>query len=335
MAKTVDEAFVEFIRDVVNLDPDTVAEARQSRDNLLDNIKEFDGDSDFFKLYWDKRIQFGSFGRGTKCRPLDDIDYMVCLMANGCTYDAGSRWDDTPIYTGGTEDERLLSCVDDEGENRLNSTKVINRFVKKLTGVREYHRSEIHKNGQAAVLNLVSKEWSFDIVPCFYTTTESNGRNYYLIPNGKGNWMKTDPTIDRNKIESEDARLDRRLRLLIRMMKRWNRVKKIPSLESYALETLVVNKCQDKAELCKWPDLMFKWFLGDYATAILCRVDDIKGIQGDLNSLNGSQRCACQDRALQDKEKAERAGKYEQKGEQETAIKLWREVFGEEFPKYG
>lgn len=90
MAKTVNEAFAEFIRDVVNLDPDTVTEARQSRDNLLDNIKEFDGDSDFFKLYWEKRIQFGSFGRGTKCWPLDDIDYMVCLSANGCTYDTDS-----------------------------------------------------------------------------------------------------------------------------------------------------------------------------------------------------------------------------------------------------
>ena len=335
MAKTVNEAFAEFIRDVVNLDPDTVTEARQSRDNLLDNIKEFDGDSDFFKLYWEKRIQFGSFGRGTKCRPLDDIDYMVCLSANGCTYDADSPWDDTPIYTGGTDDERLLSCVDDEDENRLNSTKVINKFVKKLTGVREYHRSEVHKNGQAAVLNLVSKEWSFDIVPCFYTTTEANGRNYYLIPNGKGNWMKTDPVVDRDKVEYEDVRLKHRMRLLVRMMKRWNRIKKIPSLESYALETLVVNKCQDKAELCKWPDLMFKRFLEDYANAIRCRVDDIKGIQGDLNSLDWSQRCACRERALQDKEKAERAGRYEQNGEQETAINLWREVFGEEFPKYG
>jgi hypothetical protein len=80
---------------------------------------------------------------------------------------------------------------------------------------------------------------------------------------------------------------------------------------------------------------MFKRFLEDYANAIRCRVDDIKGIQGDLNSLDWSQRCACRERALQDKEKAERAGRYEQNGEQETAINLWREVFGEDFPKYG
>ena len=335
MAKTVNDAFVEFIRDVVNLDPGIVTDARQSRDNLLDNIKEFDGDNDFFQLYWEKRIPFGSFGRGTKCRPLDDIDYMVCLSANGCTYDTSSQWDDIPIYTGGTEDERLLLCVDDENENRLNSTKVINRFVKKVKGVREYHRSEVHKNGQAAVLNLMSKEWSFDIVPCFYTTTESNGRNYYLIPNGKGNWMKTDPVMDRDKVEDEDARLERRLRLLVRMMKRWNRVKKIPSLESYALETLVVNKCQNKKELCKWPDLMFSSFLGDYADAILNWIDDIKGIQGDLNSLDEPQRYACRERALQDKGKADEAWEHERKENHETAINLWREVFGEDFPKYG
>lgn len=80
---------------------------------------------------------------------------------------------------------------------------------------------------------------------------------------------------------------------------------------------------------------MFKRFLGDYVNAILCRIDDIKGIQGDLNALDWSQRCVCRERALQDKEKAERAGKYEQNGEQETAINLWREVFGEDFPKHG
>ena len=147
--------------------------------------------------------------------------------------------------------------------------------------------------------------------------------------------MKTDPAIDRNKIESEDARLDSRLRLLIRMMKRWNRIKKIPSLESYALETLVVHKCQNKTELCEWPDLMFKRFFGDYAEAICCRIDDIKGIQGDLNTLDGQQRSACRARALQDKDKADEAWEYERKENYETAINLWREVFGEEFPKYG
>jgi hypothetical protein len=88
-------------------------------------------------------------------------------------------------------------------------------------------------------------------------------------------------------------------------------------------------------ELCKWPDLMFSSFLGDYADAILSRISDIKGIQGDLNSLDGPQRYACRERALQDKDKADEAWEHERKENHETAINLWREVFGEEFPKYG
>ena len=41
MATTVNNAFAEFMRDIVNLDSDVVSKARTSRDNLLDNIAEF------------------------------------------------------------------------------------------------------------------------------------------------------------------------------------------------------------------------------------------------------------------------------------------------------
>ena len=50
LATTVNNAFAEFMRDIVNLDPDVVSEARTSRDNLLDNIAEFDDKDGFFDL---------------------------------------------------------------------------------------------------------------------------------------------------------------------------------------------------------------------------------------------------------------------------------------------
>lgn len=76
MAKYVNEAFKEFMDEVVNLDPDVVSDAKDSRDNLIENIKEFDND-DFFHLYNEIHIEFGSFARKTKMRPLDDIDLMI------------------------------------------------------------------------------------------------------------------------------------------------------------------------------------------------------------------------------------------------------------------
>ena len=39
------------MKDIVNLDPDIVSAARASRDNLLENIAEFDNQTDFFSTY--------------------------------------------------------------------------------------------------------------------------------------------------------------------------------------------------------------------------------------------------------------------------------------------
>ena len=72
MAKTVNGAFDEFRQNYVDLDPEKVALARRSRDNLLENIKEFDDKDDFFDLCQDFDLHFGSFSRKNspekKCR---------------------------------------------------------------------------------------------------------------------------------------------------------------------------------------------------------------------------------------------------------------------------
>lgn len=72
MAKTINEAFSEFMQNSVDLDPKDVVTARYSRDNLLENIGELDCRG-FFRFYPDVNIQFGSFARKTKKRPLDHV----------------------------------------------------------------------------------------------------------------------------------------------------------------------------------------------------------------------------------------------------------------------
>ena len=49
MATTVNGAFSEFMRETVNLDQEKTKTARSSRDNLIDNIKGFSGQNDFFQ----------------------------------------------------------------------------------------------------------------------------------------------------------------------------------------------------------------------------------------------------------------------------------------------
>ena len=330
-AKTVNDAFRYFINEEINLDATVVDRARESRDNLLSNILDFDGDDDFFSLYPEVNIQFGSFARGTKLRPLDDIDIMIGLSAKGCTYDASLGWNKIRM-SARTDDVRLLACAED---GFLNSTKVINRIIKKLRSLKDYCRSDLHKNQQAAVLNLLSKEWSFDIVPCFYTKPEADGRDYYLIPNGNGDWMKTDPVRDKDVLLGENARLEGRLKLLIRLMKKWNRVKKVKTLPSYALETLIINRYKKESNISEFPDIELRYCLNKFSSDVCQPIQDIKEIQGDLNELSYSEKQDNARRAKNDCDKAQQAWEYEKSGNQETAINLWREIFGEDFPQYG
>ena len=333
MATTVNNAFSEFMTDSVNLDKDVVTNARNSRDNLLSNISEFGNSDGFFDLCQNFNVHFGSFSRKTKCRELDDIDLMIGISANGATYNSSDPWDNVHI-TPSITDSAQRACLNFDGT--LNSTKVINKFKNKLVEVREYSRSDIHKSGEAVVLNLTSKVWSFDIVPCFHTVVESNGRSYYLIPNGKGNWKKTDPTIDKDHILNTNKEKDGRVLELIRICKKWNKVKNAKTLPSYLLETMIINHCDEEKELNQWIDVRFKNALKYIANHILSSVYDMKDIQGNINTLDILDRYTLKSKAQSDYEKACEAIKYEtDEKDHKKSINKWREILGGDFPTYG
>ena len=331
MATTVNNAFDEFMKDIVNLDSDVVSKARESRDDLLENIAEFDDEDGFFDLYEGYNVHFGSFARKTKCRELDDIDLMIGIAANGATYNSSDSWDDVHI-TASTTNQAQKDCTREDGT--LNSTQVINKFKSKLKHVREYSRSDIHKSGEAVVLNLTSKDWSFDIVPCFHTVTESDGRSYYLIPNGKGNWKKTDPTKDKEHVTNTSKDKEGRVLELIRLCKKWNNVKKATTIPSYLLETMIINYCDSQTTLSQFIDYRFRDALKYIADNIKNSVNDMKEIQGDINTLSDSDRSKLKDKANNDYQKACEASEMETV-DQEKAIKLWGEILGGDFPTYG
>ena len=79
-----------------------------------------------------------------------------------------------------------------DGTDILNSRKVIEKFKSGLNNVSQYGSSEINRYQEAVTLKLLSYTWNFDIVPCFFTADDVNGKNYYLISDGNGDWKKTD-----------------------------------------------------------------------------------------------------------------------------------------------
>ena len=195
--------------------------------------------------------------------------------------------------------------------------------------------SVVGRNGEAVVLDLVSKDWSFDIVPCFHTVTEYDGRAYYLIPNGSGNWKKTDPNKDRDHVIATNQSKDGRVLELIRLIKRWNKTRNAKTMPSYLLETMIINHADSVDELSQWIDYRFRDALKYVADNVRLPVYDMKQIQGDINSLDFSERIILQVKAQSDYEKACLAWELEKNGNHKDAIKKWGEIFGGEFPVYG
>ncbi|HDR1204500.1 TPA: nucleotidyltransferase, partial [Pasteurella multocida] len=191
MPRTIESALKQLIENDVNMPANRVSKARESRDWLLDTIKKFEREGKYLHFCDKFNLHFGSFARRTKIRPIDDIDLMIGLSGhnlywidNICDYKGCSIH-----LQSGVEPSLWKDCLDDD--NSLNSIKLLNIFKSALNNVSHYKSADIHRQQQAVTLELSSYEWNFDLVPCFHTTSD-----VYLIPNGKGKWMKTDPRRD-------------------------------------------------------------------------------------------------------------------------------------------
>ncbi len=332
MPKTVNGAFNDFMLNKINLDKERTKKARNSRDWLIIQIKDFPtSENDFPLFHPDLYIYFGSFARKTKRRPLDDIDIIVVLNAQGNTY--FEYYDKIEITVPDTADRQLKLCHDDT--NKLNSIKVINKFIKKLSNIDQYKNAEINRNQEAATLQLKSYEWNFDIVPAFITTKDANGKDYYLIPDGTGNWKKTDPRINKNRVTEINQKHKGYVLPVIRAIKYWNKRPTMPSMGSYLLENIILNYYDNKIEVAsQYVDIEIVKILNYIKNVIYYPVNDPKGIQGNINTLTLDEKTKISNRATLDLEKAKTARQYESDEEHEKSINKWKEVFGEEFPKY-
>ena len=326
MVKTVSSAFDEFLKDKVNLESNQTNMARASRDNLINNINGFSGNDDFFTIYQERNLKFGSFARRTKIRPLDDIDLMICFSSEGKrTYSIA----DSCIYINGADSDLEKGLMHDDNRH-LNSTKVINRLIRKLTNLNDYGKAEMHKNMEAATLQLKSYTWNFDIVPCFYTDT-----GLYLIPDGKGNWKKTDPRIDNTRTTNDNQKHKGKILNVIRLIKYWNNRKATIRINSYLLECMILSYYEGVSDkLSYWHDAELRDVFLSLSSQILQNVFDPKNLQGNLNYFTYEERYKISNSLFDVYQKAYQAVNLNINEQDKEAIDKWREIFGDAFPEY-
>lgn len=329
MPLTPEAAFNSFSQNSVDLNPERVRDARNSRQWLVEQIERFQNAvPDFPTLYLaENDVQFGSFSRRTKIQPLDDIDFMIVLSARGSTYEVINGL--VRIHVP-TDPALKLLCDDD----LLNSRKVLDKLKNSLSEVPQYSRAEIHRRQEAVTLNLSSYEWNFDIVPAFLTETDNRGRSYYLIPDGQGNWKLTDPRIDQQRISDINQNHDGKVLGAIRLIKYWNQYCNQLTLPSYLIENIALNYFGSLIYLGDVGQVL-RGFFAYLSTAILGAVADPKGIQGDLNELDVNGRLAFFALANEARNNAANANVASMSGQSELAISWWKRIFGAEFPDYG
>ncbi len=328
MAKTVNAAFAEFNKDIVNLDTDRTKTAQSSRDWLIKQLEGLPNKiDDFPKLYDGMHIKFGSFARNTKIRPLDDIDLMLTFSADGTTYLMYSYGKNYSLSVPESASNLRKLCNDD---GTLNSIKVVNKIVSSLDKVEHYKSATKHRRQEAATLKLNSYEWNFDIVPAFYTDT-----SYYLIPDGTGGWKASDPRIDQDRVSTINQKHDGKILQIIRILKFWNNYAQMPTIPSYLFENIILNYFDSKGKIEDYIDYNIKHFWYHLKTAIYNDVVDPKGFQSNLNDLSYDDRNKIANKASSTYDKACEAYEAElTEKDQEKAINKWRAIFGNDFPKY-
>ena len=328
MPYTVNDCFEKFRKDVVDLEPGQTKTARGSRDFVYKNIGALFQKGLLPRMYPAMNLNFGSFDRKTKQGKLDDIDLMVCYNGFGGSYTTEIN---NRLYRIVFDKSIpvIKDCLEEDGT--LNSRKVVNQLIKALDQVPLYSMAEMHRDHEAARLQLSSYPWNFDIVPCFYTTQQ-----FYLIPDGQGNWKNTDPRIDRARVFRSDFKYQNLATPLIRLMKYWKEQKWPESVSSYMFEQMVLDYLESIPVLIalSWQVRVLN-VLGYLRTAIKNPVMDPKGIQGDLNELDGETRNKLSLSAFTSSLSAAQAIEFERNGETQKAISQWKLVFGEQFPDYG
>ena len=203
-----------------------------------------------------------------------------------------------------------------------------------LSNMSGYQNPQLNRRQQAVTFQMTSNEWSFDLVPCFYTQS-----GVYLIPSGNGNyWMQTDPRKDQTLATEVNQKNNGRILEIIRLMKYWNNMDRKPSIpSSYLLEVMLLNFYKNRSSiwsLCGSLQVEVQECLKYIKDNIYSYVADPKEIEGNINRLEREVQDRIYTRITEDLEKIRQGNDYENNGEKEQAFEHWENVFGYCFPVY-
>jgi hypothetical protein len=315
MPITVWGAFDKFRKDTVDLDSAESDKARTSRDYLFGQPRDLNSlDSDCPKI--STYLPYGSFARKTKIRPVDDIDLLAMVAGTGLRSQQKST--DPYVYSLVITDTNAALARFNDGTGNVSSTKLVNQIKKSLGKVINYSKAEINRNQQAVSAYLDSSKIEF-----------------YLIPNGYGHWMRSDPRKDTESVTRVNKKHNGNLLPTMRLLKYWNWRTHKPRLSSYYFETLALKVFENAPTIDSFPKAI-RYFFSFCPIYLDFACSDPKVLGPDLDKDVASDTKKKVKDAMKEAELASgEAIAFESLSRQEFAINCWKKVFGPSFPGYG
>ena len=184
-------------------------------------------------------------------RPLDDIDiYLPLDGANLFCYMHGAVLPYT-VLTDGLLWNPLLSPRWADG-GWVSQSKIVSGFASVLQ--RRFPQTKVSPSGQAVAVRMTlgatstSDGLAYDIVPCFsLSPQQKTERPFYLIPDGKDGWIRTNPRIDAGIGDFLQRNHNKYFRKVVKLLKYWNAEQLSGKLNSYFVELTIAKAFLEKA----------------------------------------------------------------------------------------
>jgi hypothetical protein len=244
-ARTVSGAFDRFLEKEINITSGIREMASDSQNHLREFLSsETDRDSTFPRVLSIEDSDFlgGSFARHVKNWPLDDIDVYLPLDGHDLVYSEwGARLPYTVVSDGVLAANPLLTSRWMIAPH-ISSTKLIEEFAAVLR--RHYpEETDVFPNGEAVSIRMKQGETEsgkglgYDVVPCFRLKPDNSLElPFYVMPNGSGGWLRTNPRYDKDISEGLQEKNGKTFRKAVKLVKYWNTSQLDGVLSSYYIE---------------------------------------------------------------------------------------------------
>ncbi len=193
------------------------------------------------------------------------------------------------------------------------------------------YRTNVRKNGQA--VTLYYKTWpNVDIVPCSRVVDDDGNVSSYSIPDmNTEQWITSKPKRHTSNMSTRAGICGQNFRRVITMAKHWNRIHG-SYLQSYHIEALAMNIFTSSMDDITWDMHIFF----DKSYELVSSYLWYEGAHVDAY-LTWDKRQEAKKRLETAKNKSQTAWHktYNDNDDDESAITIWRQIFGDKYPAYG